>query len=44
MQVNEYLLRDRPIQNPVKDPRFGKIIMAFNYFCKKLHLRSLTGF
>ena len=23
---------------------FGKIIIVFNYFCKKLHLKSLRGF
>ena len=44
LQVNKYLLKDMPIQNPGKDLRFGKIIIAFNYFCKKLHLKSLRGF
>ena len=24
--------------------RFEKIIIAFNYFCKTLHLKSLRGF
>ena len=24
--------------------RFGKIIVVFNYFCKKFHLKSLRGF
>ena len=41
--LNMYLSR---IQNPVKDLRwsvFLKIIMLFNYFCKKLHLKSLRG-
>ena len=23
--------------------RFGKIIIVFKYFCKKLHLKSLRG-
>ena len=26
-----------------KMERFRKIIMLFNYFCKKLHLKSLRG-
>ena len=44
LQVNKYLLKDRLIQNPGKDLRFRKVIIAFNYFCKKLHLKSLRGF
>ena len=27
-----------------KTERFGKIIIEFNNFCKKLHLKSLRGF
>ena len=44
---NEYLLRDRRIQNSVKDLTWSvleKIIISFNYFCKKLYLKSLRGF
>ena len=39
LQVNEHLSRDRRIQN-----LFGKIIIFFNYFCKKLRLAFLRGF
>ena len=46
VQVNEYLLRHSPIQNPVKDLglHFEKIIVVFNHFCKTLHLKSFRGF
>ena len=40
LKVNDYLLRY------VKDlrQRFGKITIAFDYFCKTIHLKSLRGF
>ena len=46
VQVNEYLLRHGPIQNPVKDLglHFEKIIVVFNHFCKTIHLKSFRGF
>ena len=49
LQVNECLLRDRWIQNLVKDQskieikELWKIIKAFNYFGKTLHLESWEG-
>ena len=47
MQVNESLLRDGCIQNPVKDlvkiEHSGKIIIAFNYFWKTLYLGGGGG-
>ena len=44
LKVNQYLLRDRHIQNPVKTKmeRFGKITFV-NFFCKKLKLKSWEG-
>ena len=47
LQVNEFLLRDRPIQNVVKDLRWSaleKKIIVFNYFFKNLHFKSSKGF
>ena len=44
---NEYLLGDLCVQNLVEDLQwgtFGKIIMTFNYFCKKVNHKSLRGF
>ena len=45
--VNDYLLRDfqaysEPSQTS-EMKRFGEIIIMFNYFCKKFHLKSLRG-
>ena len=46
LQITEYLLRDVRIQNLVKDLKYWalwKKIIAFNYYCKTLHLKSLRG-
>ena len=39
LQVNEYLLRDQRSKMEL----FGKIIIVFNYCCKKLNLKSFRG-
>ena len=38
------IYRETAIQNPVKDGTLLKIMIAFNYFWKKFHLKSLRGF
>ena len=44
LQANEYLLRDSEPGQRSKMERFGKMILVFNYLCKKLHLKSLRWF
>ena len=42
LQVNKYLLKDRLIQNPGKDLRFRKVIIAFNYLNFRKYDRALN--
>ena len=44
LQINEYLLGDRCIQNPVKDLRWSTIEILFNCFYKTLSLKFLREF
>ena len=47
LKVNEHSYWDikySELDERFKMERFGKIIIAFNYFCKNFHLKYLRGF